>query len=180
MISDHPPLSRSVVVESIPAAGLPMTVSPTAAERDALAAFNGIVAIPALAATLLLRREGRDGVRVTGEVEGTVTVTCVVSLEAFDTPLHEPVDVHFVSADALATLRAHSGPTSHEEDNPPDEPDVIENGRIDVGSLVAEHLTLAIDPYPRKPDAALALDATGNEPPASPFAVLRSLSEKLS
>lgn len=180
MNRDHPPLSRTVLVDSLPAAGLTVTVTPTDLERAALAAFNGLVACPALSATLLLRPEGKGGVRVTGEVAGTVTTTCVISLEAFDAPLHEAVDVHFVSAEALAVFRAQQSGIPHDEENAPDEPDAIEHGRIDLGRLVAEHVTLGLDPYPRKRDAALAMDAIGEEPPASPFAVLRALGEKRS
>jgi hypothetical protein len=59
----------------------------------------------------------------------------------------------------------------------PDEPDEIVDGRIDLGALASEFLTLALDPYPRKPGAAF-------EPPVdpdddgSPFSGLRPSSPR--
>jgi hypothetical protein len=43
----------------------------------------------------------------------------------------------------------------------------------DLGEALAEQLALALDPYPRAPDAALPPEA--EEAPASPFARLAAL-----
>ena len=51
-------------------------------------------------------------------------------------------------------------------------PDVIEDGRIDLGQYAVEQLALALDPFPRKPGAEFVQP----EEPAeiSPFAVLKA------
>lgn len=175
-----PLFSRPISVAEITPGGLALSVTATLAERAALAAFNDLVAIGTLTAAVQLRHEG-TGVRVTGEVAAELVQTCVVSMEPFETALSEPIDVHFVSAETLDTLRAARAARPVDDDeNSPDEPDAIEHGRIDVGLLVSEHLTLGLDPYPRKPGAVLASTASGEEPPASPFAVLRRLGEERS
>lgn len=174
-------LSRPVSVADITPGGLALAVTATPSERAALAAFNGLVAIGTLTGSVRLRPEGA-GVRVTGEVMADVVQTCVISMDPFEAALREPIDVHFMEAERLEALRAERAARPVDDDeNSPDEPDVIANGRIDVGRLVAEHLTLGLDPYPKKPGAALAVPAAAEEaPPASPFAVLRRLGEERS
>jgi hypothetical protein len=57
----------------------------------------------------------------------------------------------------------------------PDPPDPIIGGRIDLGALAAEFLSLGLDPYPRKPGVDFEApegDAPGEE---SPFAALGKL-----
>lgn len=180
MTAAAPLFSRPVSVAEITPGGLALSVTPTPAERAALAAFNGLVAIKAMSASLRLRQEG-TGVRVAGEVVAEVVQTCVISMEPFEAAVSEPIDVHFVSAETLDALRAARAARPVDDDeNSPDEPDAIEHGRIDVGLLLAEHLTLGLDPYPKKPGAVLAPTAAGEEPAASPFAVLRRLSEERS
>ncbi|MGH6890961.1 MAG: hypothetical protein ACREEP_01765, partial [Dongiaceae bacterium] len=58
----------------------------------------------------------------------------------------------------------------------------VMDGWIDLGELAAEQLGLAIDPYPRKPDAQIPAEWTAepaSEPPAAkrpnPFAALEKL-----
>jgi len=58
----------------------------------------------------------------------------------------------------------------------PDIPDQFTGDSIDVGAVVAEFAALAIDPYPRKPDAAFPETAEKEpeeEKRPSPFAVLK-------
>ena len=99
--------------------------------------------------------------------------TCVVTLEPMDTAVEDDFQAVFAPA---AMLEPDSGELEiglSDEDGP--EP--MEGGRIDLGELVAQHLSLALDPYPRKPDAAYTAVAEGaaDEEPAkpSPFAVLK-------
>lgn len=55
-----------------------------------------------------------------------------------------------------------------------------DGGAIDLGEAVAQTLALAIDPFPRGPNADAALRAAGviGEEDAGPFAVLKALKDK--
>jgi uncharacterized metal-binding protein YceD (DUF177 family) len=176
--SDPNPLSRPVSVTEIPPDGLDVTVETTAQERAALARHIDLPAIPALVGRFHLAPRQR-GASVTGTVEGVVTQRCVVSLETFDAPLREDVDVAF-SEDAAVPARLdddkESGEGRHElTAHDLDAPDPIVNGRIDLGALAAEFLVLGLDPYPRKPGVAFE---AGPEPEReSPFAALKSLKD---
>ena len=54
-----------------------------------------------------------------------------------------------------------------------DPPDPLIGGAVDLGSVVSEHLTLALDPYPRKDGAKMPGEAT--DAAESPFAALLRL-----
>ena len=63
------------------------------------------------------------------------------------------------------------------------DPEPIVAGQIDVGRVVFECLAAAIDPFPRKPDAALDRSTSaaadgGAGKPESPFAVLANVKTK--
>ena len=163
------PLARAIPVAGLPASGLDVTLEPGEAERAALARHVGAQALPSFKAVLHLAPEKGEGVHVTGRIEAVVRQTCVVTLEPFETPLVEEVDVHFVPA---GTPVPEEG-----DDELRDPPDEIADGAIDVGALAGEFLALGIDPYPRKPGAVF-------EPPAepaaedSPFAALARLKDR--
>ena len=172
------PLSRRFDAASVRDGGLRVPVDTTADERAALAAECGLPGIDALAADLRVVREGPDGLHVTGSVTARVRQVCVVSLDEFASDLDEAVDVRFAPEAEVAALEAERAarPAGDDEDLD-DLPDPIVNGRIDLGALVAETLTLGLDPYPRKPGVAFAdpPPAKPEPPEASPFAVLRGL-----
>jgi uncharacterized metal-binding protein YceD (DUF177 family) len=52
-------------------------------------------------------------------------------------------------------------------------PDIIEDGRIDLGQYAVEQLALRLDPFPRKPGAEFVQPPEPAE--ISPFAALRKL-----
>jgi Large ribosomal RNA subunit accumulation protein YceD len=172
--------SRPVRVEALPKDGLTQTIEANPGERAALAALNGLVGIAKLTATFVLRRAGRGGVRVTGEVHAEVTQTCVVSLEPFEATLDEPIDVRFApSADGAVGRRGASADSPEtvalEGEDPPDP---IVDGRVDLGALAAEFMALGLDPYPRKPGVAFAQPAEteGEDSPFGALAVARKKS----
>ena len=56
----------------------------------------------------------------------------------------------------------------------------IEHGRIDVGRIVYETLSAAVDPYPRKAGAEFAADEVGGPLVGDygPFAALKKLKDR--
>ncbi|MFG1479524.1 DUF177 domain-containing protein [Xanthobacter sp. V4C-4] len=166
-MTDHLPFSQSVSLAEVPPHGLDVRIAPAEAVRESLAKHLGVLAVPSFAARLHVAPEGRDGLRVTGTLEASVVQVCGVTLEPFEAPVKEVVDVHFVPAGTPV-------PPEAEDDETYEPPDEIDNGSIDVGALAMEFLALGIDPYPRKPGAVF-------EPPAedpaaaSPFSALARL-----
>ena len=161
------PLSRPFVITRLPKEGTGVVVEATPAECAELAADFNLPAIHSLVGRLRVLPT-RSGVRVTGRVEADIVQTCVVSLEEFGSKLDEEVEVSFEEADETGLRR---GAAASDPDYEP--PDEIVGGRIDLGAVVAEFLSLGLDPYPRKPGA----DFAGREDGAtdSPFSGLAAL-----
>jgi uncharacterized metal-binding protein YceD (DUF177 family) len=165
------PFSRVVRVDSIPRDGQTIVIEASPAEREALATVFKLPSIEGLTAEFILQRSGDGQVRVTGNVQGQLTQTCVVSLEPFPAVVSEEVDVRFTRpANDVAARRPSKEPQTFTIDDE-DEPDPIVDGKIDLGALAAEFVALGLDPYPRKPDASFESPQEREDTP-SPFAAL--------
>ena len=162
-----PEFSRPLRVEPLPRDGLVQHIEASAEERAALARLNGLAEIAALKAHFRIVK-WRRGVQVEGDLSARLTQTCVVSLEPFEVEIEEPIEVKF--------LPAQDGGVGPDSDDP-DAPDELVDGKIDLGALASEFLTLALDPYPRKPGVAFEPPADAPDK-ASAFERLRALSER--
>jgi uncharacterized metal-binding protein YceD (DUF177 family) len=164
-----PELHRPLRWGLVGASGRHERVVATAAECAALARRFGILAIASLEAELALRPDGDGAIRAEGRLSAEVTQACVVSLEPVAQQVSAPVSLRFL-------------PPGAAPDDDPESPDEIETDGdvLDLGEAVAEQLALALDPYPRRPDAVLPAEATDGPEPApppapSPFAGLARL-----
>jgi len=176
-MSDATPFSRPLRVDALPADGLTQTIEASPDERAALAGLDGLPAIASLKATFTVRRSGRGGAHIVGEVHAEVTQVCVVSLEPFAAAIDESVDVRFAPAeDAALARRGGEAEAEAMEIGGEDPPDPIVDGKIDLGALAAEFLALGLVPYPRKP--GVAFDAPLADGKDSPFAALGKLKKK--
>ena len=100
--------------------------------------------------------------------------TCGVTLEPFESDLDGEIRIRALPEGSAAL----GGPdeTGSEIDLDPgsdDPPDALEDDRIDLAAYVVEDLSLAIDPFPRKPGVEFAAPEQPGE--SSPFAVLAKL-----
>ena len=172
-----PPFSRFFDLGSLGEGPLSLRICADEAERAALAKIDDLAGIDRLDADLRMVREGRTGLRVTGEVTARIRQICVVSLEPFETEVKEPVDVHFVPETDLASLAAQRRKAGEAEPHEEDLPDAIVDGRVDLGALAAEFLALGLDPYPKKPGVTFAepMEQAEDDTVVSPFAALRQL-----
>ncbi|HYG88300.1 MAG TPA: DUF177 domain-containing protein [Azospirillum sp.] len=172
-----PEFSRLVQADAVQRKEVVEVIEANEAERRALAERFELEGIDRLKATVRLKRvRGDEMVRVTGELEAEVVQTCVVTLE----PVHNTVQDSFEALFAPESLV----PEPSEEiefDASILEEDIIEpfvNGRIDIGELTAQHLSLALDPYPRCPGVELPVSAEPEEDVEerpNPFAALERL-----
>jgi uncharacterized metal-binding protein YceD (DUF177 family) len=112
-----------------------------------------------------------EGFEARGTLHAELTQTCGVTLEPLPAELRTDFALRFVEAGEAETIEpAHEVVVTLEDDDPPD---VIEDGVVDLGAYVVEHLALALDPFPRKPGAVFEAPAQEAEP--SPFAALARL-----
>lgn len=174
MIPTTPEFSRHVRVDQIPAAGITLELSAKPAELAALAERFGLQSIDALRATVILKAiAGGALVRVDGKFFAQVVQTCVVTLDPVPALVEEAFSLTFGAAEPDEP--GIEIELSLEEEDPPDP---IVDGMIDVGEAVAEHVALALNPFPRKPGTAFESndpEPVEEEKRPSPFAVLAQL-----
>lgn len=175
---DENPFSYRVKVGHISANPVEVTISANDEERAELAELWSVLDVKALSATFQVLRWKRDGVRIKGRVTAEIVQACVVTLDPVESHIDEPIEVIFVpegSKLARLPVATDTGEMLLDPEGP-DAPEVFTGDTIDAGAVAAEHVALAIDPYPRKPDTAFAghiesSDEDDRKP--SPFAVLK-------
>lgn len=140
--------------------------------REALSAQLGLEALPVLEADFEIR-PWMDGCQIQGHFRGEVTQVCGVSLEVFTQSVVGDIDVRFApigSPHLPAEVEAGEIEVSLDT---PDPPEALEGDLIDLNALLSEHLALAIDPFPRRPDAVFEWAPEAEV--ISPFAALSAL-----
>lgn len=166
--------SREVRLDTLGSAPRALAIEAHEEERAALARRFGLVALEALAADLTLTRDGA-GVALTGRLRAEVVQTCVASGAPVAAKIDEPIAVRFRDPPT-------AGRPDEEVELGENDLDVmfIESGAIDVGEAAAQGLALALDPFPRAPEADSALREAGvkSEEEAGPFAALAALKGK--
>ena len=116
---------------------------------------------------------GKGQYRLAGKVAARLTQSCVVTLDPLSQRAEGTFDVEFWPAAELP-----QGGEEEVEALSAAEIEPIEHGRIDVGRIVYETLSAAIDPYPRKAGAEFAPDVGGRPAGESgPFAALKKLKD---
>jgi uncharacterized metal-binding protein YceD (DUF177 family) len=176
-------------VSDVPPQGFVVSVEATPAECAALCRRFGLEDLRGLSARLRIERaRTRDGARATrvrASFNAQVVQNCVVTLEPFAVHVADDFELYFVPSAEMP---------DGEDSMSPDGPEPLTAPVIDLGELVAQHLALALDPYPRRPeaiaetqvdsaDAADATDATDAPEMAAgannPFAILGQLKHKM-
>jgi uncharacterized metal-binding protein YceD (DUF177 family) len=170
-----PEFSRLIRLDTLGTQSRVIAVEADEAERSALALRFDLVAIDRLEASAECARDG-DAVDVSGALKGDVVQSCVASGEPVPARIAEPFRIRFVPAPSLEI-------EAEEIELSEGDCDIVaySGGAIDLGEAVAETLALALDPFPRSPEASEALRAAGvlSEEDAGPFAALKGLKEKL-
>lgn len=179
-----PEFSRPVAVDRM-AAVETLDIAADGHERAALARRFGLDSLEELTASVTLTKfADARRVRLSANFSADVVQSCVVTLE----PVPSRIEDSFVlvydedarGAEIVVILKGRNSP----------EP--LSGNAIDVGEAVAEHLALALDPYPRAPGAELPAfglaaggaeeakenDDTAGEVSGSPFKELAKLSRK--
>jgi hypothetical protein len=169
------PWSLAVPVAQIPEAGLHQDITANAEQRAAIAALGGLRTVTSATASFDLVPVMNSRVKVTGWVRAVVGQTCVVTLDPVDNEIDEKIDLVFAPPSQIpemADLVVDDLPPGVE---PPDPPEPIERGMIDLGRVATDALFLALDPYPRKPDVVFDLPVEPDDPDEHPFAALKAL-----
>jgi uncharacterized metal-binding protein YceD (DUF177 family) len=167
-----PEFSRLIAIEGItPDKVRKETIEASDKECAALARRFDLRELSGLKAKIAIRRvTGSPTVRIEGDFEAEVVQTCVVSLQ----DVHGEVKGHFETffseegADVPGEILLEDDETA---------PEILAHGMLDMGEVVAQYLSLELNPYPRAPGVSLAaqLAEVGAEVKNNPFQVLEGL-----
>jgi uncharacterized metal-binding protein YceD (DUF177 family) len=156
--------SRPLQVDRVPALGCHERLAADEKECAALAKRFDLPRIHSLGGLLKVEPWRGGGLKITGTLNARVDQVSVISLDIFTSDLEFPVERYFLS------------PRAGRPDADDDDIDVIENGCVDLGEILAETMALELDPYPRKADEVFS-DIEEQPEPAkiSPFTALSKL-----
>lgn len=153
------------------AQGRSVTLDAGEAARAAIAKRLGLVALTRFVVTAEVRAVA-GGIAATGAVDAKVVQSCAATDLPVPAKLRESFDLRFLR---------DAGPSGDEEEVEISDGDLdilpLEGDRIDLGEAAVQTLSLALDPFPRHPDADRILAEKGvlSEEQAGPFAALAKL-----
>ena len=157
---------------AIPEAGLDVTREATPDMRAALAEALGIDACTRLVARYTIKPFESGRFELHGDVEMTAKQTCVVTLDPIERTYRVRLDVAYWPPELLG-----DGPGA-DIDSLADDPEPIEDGRLDVGRVVYEELASTVDPFPRSDGAAFDWKEEQTPTRENPFAALEKLKRR--
>lgn len=171
-----PPLQQFYDLADVSEGGVEVAVRAEASQREALAKWAGVEKVESFGALVDLRKSGPRRFSYAARLTADLVQTCVVTLEPLSLRLER---------DIARTLELAHGRSRPRQDDPPvwtpeddEEPEKVETSRYDLAGPLLEEFVLAIDPYPRAPGVAFQPLASEDDPPASPFAVLKTLKKR--
>ena len=187
-----PEWSFTVEVEDIRHESQQIEFTADESQRANLSRRVGVEKILELSAQADVSPAQTGVIHVSGTFHAKVVQNCVVTLEPIETVIEDDFEGWFADNNLQAVSFAKAkkdrdsqmGHAEQEILDDPEDPDQVVNGKIDIGELAAQHLSLAIDPYPRAPGAEKALKDVSAEvlKPLSgrknPFEALKDWKEK--
>ena len=114
-----------------------------------------------------------SGWRVFGGIQAKITQSCVISLEPVESHITEPFNMEFrrMSSSEKEGQDEHNILSAEDIEN-------LEDDRIDIGRIIYEILSTALDPYPRKDGAEFIWQDPQDKSISTknnPFLVLKNL-----
>lgn len=171
----EPEFMHVLFIDKIPAAGIDVVLAASEVQCKALARRFDLVNVTKLSANLnVSSARAGEAFAVSGTMISEVVQTCVVTLEPIIGHIKRDINVMFAPEEDLNDIELTSQSEMDTEDVEP-----IKNGQIDLGELVAQHLGISLDPYPRKPGVDFPGAEFGvSKASVNPFAKLIELKNK--
>ena len=172
----EPEWSHNVLIAQLGDVPFALSLAADETTRAALARRFYLPEIARLEADVTLTRSG-EKVRLTGQLRADATQSCVLSGQGVPATLNEPLALLFLpdTADSAA-------PDEEIELAEEDCDTVWHDGRVvDVAEAIAQSFALALNPYPRAPNAAEIARAAGvkAEEEAGAFGALAALKAQM-
>ncbi len=180
-------------VESLEGQSNTMRIAPDDEARRRLAQRLGVVSLDDLQADITISHGvGEAAFHISGHIDVKLTQECVVTLEPISSHIEDDFEAWFADPDAAVSIakvrheklneKGHGELPILEEQ---DDPEALVDGKIDLGELVTQYLSLSIDPYPHAEGVEFEQPEAKNDEEAddlikNPFAALKDWKDKLS
>ena len=167
-MNDFPEFSRRVDGLRLAAGGEISEIAAKPEERAGLARRFDLVSLDRLEAKVRLTPLPGGFYRLAASFEAELAQACTVTLEPVPSRIAESFTLTYGPAE-------NAGEIVLDGETEPVEP--LDDGIIDIGEAVAQQLSLALDPFPRAPGAAIEMETIVSDelPKESPFAALARL-----
>jgi hypothetical protein len=172
------PLSHNYNLGRLGNAGDRLRIVADADQRAAIAKWSDVLSVEKLEADVELKKLSATRFGVSFHLLVEVSQACVVTLE----PVAGKIDhrfereLHFIGqVRHKADSPAEKGTELVLDADPEETPEEIHSLHYDLAGPVLEEYALSLEPYPRCPGVAFAPNPGADDPPESPFAVLKTL-----
>jgi len=131
------------------------------AQRKALCHRLGVQEIKHLSAGLTVQRnQVNKSIEIEGKITADLTQSCVITADSVEEHVEEVLQAWYADtsgAVSLSKAKRDRLPDIEKAEQPiieeVDDPEPVINGKIDLGELVTQHLSLSLNPYPRAKNA---------------------------
>lgn len=166
MTENNTDFSKIVSLGDLGKRGKNFALSVTDEAKPGVAARLKIVAVKKLAGSVCMRAT-KNTITAEGHIDAVLVRECVASLEEFDEVVGEDFAIEF--------LRSEPDPESENYD---ELAEVHDSEEFDVADLLVQQTALAMDQFPRHPEAMSLADEFGTQSESSPFDALSELTRK--
>lgn len=177
--------SRIVDISELEDESIELDFTADKTELEALATRFDLIDLGGLSGHAVIKRiTGGKGVSATVTFTADVVQRCCVTLKPVPERVEDGFTVRFLPADEMPVDDEREIMVDSKVEEEP--PALLEGDSLELGELVAEYLSLSMEPYPRHPDApesadqeVFAVGKRGGEGALeeNPFAVLRKLKQ---
>ena len=143
--------------------------SPNESERKEIAVRVGVKSLDRADVKVECTRESGHIIYIRGEFSADITQECVVTLDPIKSTIGDEFEAWYSDKEQIASFKKaqHEAKAKKEFIEMPmleerEDPEPIEAGKIDLGELFVQYLSLAINPYPQMPGLQID-EIAGNE-----------------
>ena len=164
-----PEFSFPVNLGELPSAGKRFQLKAGEDECERIAQRLGVIAVRECEGEIHVRST-KSVINVSGSLQALLMRECVSSLEEMDEAVADSFELQF--------FRSEQALEAIEDEEEAEFAEVHEGDTFDLGELLVQQLSLAMDPFPRKPGATSLAAEFGADKAVSPFAGLHESLEK--
>lgn len=132
------------------------TFEPSERERIDIARRLGLVSVEKAQASVTLQRAGGGMIHAMGLIRADVTQNCVVTMTPLPVHIEDEFEGWFGNKEQTVSFakarnerEAKKAYTEFEVLEESVDPEPIVGGKVDIGELATQYLSLALDPYPQ-------------------------------